>query len=329
MKSNPNPNPRGKIWSEDKNKYGQRLMEKMGWSSGKGLGLDETGVTEPVLVRFKNDKKGLGQKGLSEDINPHLQEFDSFLTTLNKQQGAVTSQGTSQESNSKGLEERARSCKKLFYHRFIKSKDVSRYSEKDMKCIFGSQSEKMEESRPVEQFTEGADGEVSSSHGTTTVHRGSMNDYFAEKMAKKGKKLSNKDITTTEEQTSSDKLNCLSSESYGDIKSKLNKNDKKKKNLNSSTDNIEERSEKYKNKDKLRENMEEGQEEERRQKKKKRYRDEGLENINKPNSVECQFESDKECDGTTHRADDYELKKSEEKQHRRGKKMKKSHVPQR
>lgn len=42
----------------DANKYGQKLMEKMGWSSGKGLGAKEDGVTEHIKVSYKNDSKG-------------------------------------------------------------------------------------------------------------------------------------------------------------------------------------------------------------------------------------------------------------------------------
>ena len=36
-------NPRGNLWSNDQDKFGQKLMEKMGWSQGKGLGANEDG----------------------------------------------------------------------------------------------------------------------------------------------------------------------------------------------------------------------------------------------------------------------------------------------
>jgi Pin2-interacting protein X1 len=41
-------------------------MEKMGWSSGKGLGRDEQGDTEHIVVKYKNDSKGK-----NNHINPH------------------------------------------------------------------------------------------------------------------------------------------------------------------------------------------------------------------------------------------------------------------
>ena len=38
-------NPRGNIWANDTNKFGQKLMEKMGWEQGKvGFGTEILGV---------------------------------------------------------------------------------------------------------------------------------------------------------------------------------------------------------------------------------------------------------------------------------------------
>ena len=34
-------------------------MEKMGWKDGKGLGINENGMTENIKVKFKMDTKGL------------------------------------------------------------------------------------------------------------------------------------------------------------------------------------------------------------------------------------------------------------------------------
>jgi G-patch domain len=42
----------------DASSLGKKLMEKMGWSSGKGLGKDEQGDTEHIAVKYKNDSKG-------------------------------------------------------------------------------------------------------------------------------------------------------------------------------------------------------------------------------------------------------------------------------
>lgn len=43
----------------DSSKFGQRILEKMGWAPGKGLGADESGPVNPVHVKYKWDNKGL------------------------------------------------------------------------------------------------------------------------------------------------------------------------------------------------------------------------------------------------------------------------------
>ncbi len=44
--------------SSDGNKFGQKLMERMGWEAGKGLGAKEDGSTEHVKVKHKADNRG-------------------------------------------------------------------------------------------------------------------------------------------------------------------------------------------------------------------------------------------------------------------------------
>ena len=42
----------------DDSKIGQKMMEKMGWSKGRGLGREEQGMKEHLSVKFKDDNKG-------------------------------------------------------------------------------------------------------------------------------------------------------------------------------------------------------------------------------------------------------------------------------
>ena len=42
----------------DEEKFGQKLMEKMGWKKGKGLGANEDGMLEHVRVSLKMDTRG-------------------------------------------------------------------------------------------------------------------------------------------------------------------------------------------------------------------------------------------------------------------------------
>lgn len=42
----------------DENKFGQKLLEKFGWSKGKGLGANEDGKVDHVKVALKTDTRG-------------------------------------------------------------------------------------------------------------------------------------------------------------------------------------------------------------------------------------------------------------------------------
>jgi len=46
----------------DDNKFGQKLLEKMGWKKGSALGLMEDGNPEPIKVTAKSDRRGITRK---------------------------------------------------------------------------------------------------------------------------------------------------------------------------------------------------------------------------------------------------------------------------
>lgn len=47
------------IFLEDNGmQFGKKMMEKMGWSAGKGLGASEQGMQEPLRAIYKQDSKG-------------------------------------------------------------------------------------------------------------------------------------------------------------------------------------------------------------------------------------------------------------------------------
>ncbi|XP_013773557.1 PIN2/TERF1-interacting telomerase inhibitor 1-like [Limulus polyphemus] len=75
--------PRGKLWSEDNSKFGQKLLEKMGWKKGKGLGKNEDGNPEHIKVSYKNDSTGIGYKGYDDTWITYQSDFNSLLANLN------------------------------------------------------------------------------------------------------------------------------------------------------------------------------------------------------------------------------------------------------
>lgn len=66
-------------------------MEKLGWKSGNGLGVGQSGNTVHVKVAFKKDNTGLGHKvkkrGNDDDLAEFAQGLDSFQRILGRLNG--------------------------------------------------------------------------------------------------------------------------------------------------------------------------------------------------------------------------------------------------
>jgi len=55
-------NPRGNLWYNDESSFGKKMLLKMGWRNGKGLGKKEDGIKENLKVKIRNANSGLGYK---------------------------------------------------------------------------------------------------------------------------------------------------------------------------------------------------------------------------------------------------------------------------
>ncbi|XP_069584485.1 PIN2/TERF1-interacting telomerase inhibitor 1 [Ranitomeya imitator] len=184
--------PRNSAWSNDESKFGQKMLEKMGWSKGKGLGAQEQGSTEHVKVQVKNNTLGLGANRNHEDNwIAHQDDFNQLLAELNdchRTGSAASSDNENKKSFS--LEEKSKSSKKrVHYMKFAKGKDLSCRSDTDLACIFGKR-EKVKKSRRERTDSEPEDSESSSPSPTNEVEPEntvtsslSVNEYFAKRMA--------------------------------------------------------------------------------------------------------------------------------------------------
>uniref|UniRef100_A0A673VU08 PIN2 (TERF1) interacting telomerase inhibitor 1 n=1 Tax=Salmo trutta TaxID=8032 RepID=A0A673VU08_SALTR len=206
--------PRNSAWSKDESKFGQKMLERMGWSKGKGLGRTEQGSTEHVKVKVKNNQLGLGTIASHEDNwIAHQDDFNQLLADLNNCHGQNTANEApseeKQQEKSFSLEEKSKtSRKRVHYMKFTKGKDLSSRSQTDLACIFGKRGTKRmaedqeeERSGPNSQneketravtapattvATPEPDVEVITKTVTSTL---SMQEYFAQRMAqlKKGR----------------------------------------------------------------------------------------------------------------------------------------------
>nr|XP_023014779.1 uncharacterized protein LOC111504455 [Leptinotarsa decemlineata] len=171
-------NPRGKEWSQDTNKFGQKMLEKMGWQHGKGLGAKESGITEHIKISYKNDSKGMGYKESNDQWTEHETKYSALLESLTGDSAKLEAVKVD------SLEKKSQSSRaRVHYHKFTRGKDLSRYSEKDLANIFGKKSLKeVKTEKPVEVENDSKDNKSG-----FLFNGGSMRDYFKKKLPGLGK----------------------------------------------------------------------------------------------------------------------------------------------
>ncbi|KAM6355796.1 PIN2/TERF1-interacting telomerase inhibitor 1 [Podargus strigoides] len=184
--------PRNTAWSKDESKFGQKMLEKMGWTKGKGLGAQEQGNTEHIKVQVKNNTLGLGATINYEDNwIAHQDDFNQLLAELNDCHGqGETESSVNNQKKAFSLEEKSKSSKKrVHYMKFAKGKDLSSRSEDDLSCIFGKRQKSM---KTQEDITSPELQEEKRNHcvsepadGYNTVKSVlTVQEYFAKRMAK-------------------------------------------------------------------------------------------------------------------------------------------------
>lgn len=78
--------PRNTKWTKETNTFGFRMLEKMGWKAGSGLGSQEQGSSVPLIPVIHESTEGIGMKELREERSRNwestLQSYDSMLRAL-------------------------------------------------------------------------------------------------------------------------------------------------------------------------------------------------------------------------------------------------------
>lgn len=62
-------------WTKTTSGFGLKMLEKMGWSKGKGLGVQEQGIARPIDVKLR--QKGAGLQDAGERTEQSRQVRDS------------------------------------------------------------------------------------------------------------------------------------------------------------------------------------------------------------------------------------------------------------
>jgi Pin2-interacting protein X1 len=71
------------LWAGDKSRFGFKMLEKMGWSEGKGLGTKEDGQTSHVKMKMKTNTLGVGADvGQNDRWNTVTNDYAGVLAKL-------------------------------------------------------------------------------------------------------------------------------------------------------------------------------------------------------------------------------------------------------
>ena len=129
------PNPDAGATNSAPKSFGYNLMKKMGWTDGKGLGLNEDGETDHIKVRRKRSNAGLGaSKETQSSVANGLNDVLAKLATSNT---CVVSQETKPKIDTKVQNQQPRRKQRAFLARRAAGKDVSSYSREQLKEILG------------------------------------------------------------------------------------------------------------------------------------------------------------------------------------------------
>ncbi|CAI4225206.1 unnamed protein product [Auanema sp. JU1783] len=193
--------PRNLTWKNEEDSVSKKLMRKMGWNSGDGLGKNRQGSSEHLKPKANYSGKGLGaDKVASYDSTwiGHHDDFADLLSALNKNKESISK--NTEASEDKDLEKMSMELKsksirrRIHYQKFTRAKDSSNYSANDKSAILGLGLKRTKEDEVVvkreieEEFT------TDTQHTVSTI---SMTDYFATKMAalkKKSKKVKDEPV---------------------------------------------------------------------------------------------------------------------------------------
>eukprot|EP01119_Soliformovum_irregulare_P012788 TRINITY_DN333_c3_g1_i1.p1 TRINITY_DN333_c3_g1~~TRINITY_DN333_c3_g1_i1.p1 ORF type:complete len:274 (-),score=112.61 TRINITY_DN333_c3_g1_i1:407-1228(-) len=165
--------PQNLTWKNDSSRFGFKMLEKMGWSQGKGLGRNQQGSTDYIRPVVNQGSLGLGVETLDEESSwkKSIQDLDGILGGLKswkpnqdeeeeeQEEEEIVSKKTVKSKSKKTKEEKSSSDDEVasgeekpesseeetpsrvprhhLFSRRQRNKNVSNYSKTDLAAILG------------------------------------------------------------------------------------------------------------------------------------------------------------------------------------------------
>ncbi|CCI41532.1 hypothetical protein ABG067_002082 [Albugo candida] len=133
-------------WSSDTSKFGFKMLQKMGWIAGKGVGKHLQGNASHLKIKAKTNSTGVGcslKQREEENWTETAQNFSKVLEILNQSQSTMKNKDKSKKKKKKKenkaikRESKYKAPKRLLYSKRIRQKDAKNYSATDMAAILG------------------------------------------------------------------------------------------------------------------------------------------------------------------------------------------------
>ena len=180
--------PQNKKWTDDSNRIGLKLLSKMGWSEGKGLGANQCGIKTNIKATLKSDTMGIGATRNNQDNwLENAFGFDDMLKNYSAQDTnliAVISEASTLDSQ---VNDKAKTISNRHAHRkkFVQGKKIAGCKEEHLNNILGKKRYHPDQ-EICPQTVEKISAEIKV---PSEVPKIGINEYFAQKMAEKGIKF--------------------------------------------------------------------------------------------------------------------------------------------
>jgi Pin2-interacting protein X1 len=217
--------PRNLKWKKDQEAVGFKMLSKMGWSEGKGLGAEESGMQDYIKVKVKDNNYGIGADArTSDNWLENAFAFDSLLQDLKNDTSIVVPE-TNPEPVVMGYRHSHRA-------KFVRNKVVSNYDNHQINNILGKTRDGQVQHAADEKEPSQIPEQNHIVDGVTTVTQNlGIQDYFAKKMAERGIKLGLQGVESVTPPLSDSDTKIESDTSLKKQKKKSDKKERKKEKL--------------------------------------------------------------------------------------------------